>query len=128
MGGVMAAAGIVLRMLAADGTVGMLLIMLLFVAAVLFSFHILSLRLQKRQWLLQSVKMLFGDEESDAGYEFLVGLTGVSVTDINGEGSMVINDITFLAYSDCFIERGSKVRVTAVEGGRIAVVKEINEK
>ena len=116
--------GVVLRMLS-GGTPGMLLLMLLLSAGILLLSHILALLLQKRQWLYQSVNWAIGeqtDEQDD--YEFLVGLIGVATTDINEEGSMAINDVTFFVCAQHFIERGSKVCVVSVDGEKIFVKKE----
>ncbi|MCL2798286.1 MAG: hypothetical protein FWD58_09590 [Firmicutes bacterium] len=125
-GGVLIFAGVVLRMLN-RGTVGILFWMLLLVAAALLSFHIAALLLHKRAWLAHSKDLMLSEEAADPeSHEFLVGLTGLSVTDINGSGNMVINDITFLVFSDRFIERGVLLRVVAVEGERIVVQRITN--
>jgi len=120
----LAAVGVVVRMLN-GGTMSMLLWMLLLISAAVLPIHISSLFLHKRPWLYRSKVLALQEEASDPdNYEFLVGLIGITVTDVNDSGSMVINDITFFVSSARFIERGSDVRVVAVEGERILVVKE----
>ena len=126
LGAVLVFSGILLRSLSAPHP-GVLFVLLFFAAAVLLVAHILKLNFQKRGWLYQSVRLAISEpEEGAAGemYEFLIDCGGVALTDIDGQGKVVINDVTFVVRADGFIARGEKVRVEAVDGGAIFVTKE----
>ena len=65
---------------------------------------------------------------TDENYEFLLDCAGIALTDIDEQGKVNINDITFLVRSNNFIGRGEKISVTEVDGGDIFVTKIINNK
>lgn len=121
LGIVLLATGIVLRMLA-DGSVGMLFIMLFAVAAIVFALHILMLVLQKRDWLSASLMLTDFSEVSGAEkYAQLVGREGITTTAVMPEGHMSMNETNFYVTSLVPIEKGVKVRVTQVDGSSIIV-------
>lgn len=123
VGGVGAAlivTGIVFRMLM-RGTVGMLFIMVLFIAGVLMFFHTLMLRIQKKDWLTHSLALLIQKGEKVKPYEFLVGMTGISTSMINPIGHMTINDVNFLVTSATTIEINKRVKVVEASGDKIIV-------
>jgi membrane-bound ClpP family serine protease len=128
-GGVLIVAGIVLRMLN-GGDTAVLFLLLLSIGTVLLAAHLLILRVQKRRWLYQSLRLaLERERERNAGIthtlsrEFILGQSGVAVTDINGEGNVVIDGITVLVHAQSYIERGCRVRVRLVENGKVFVEK-----
>jgi membrane-bound ClpP family serine protease len=126
-GSVLAVAGTVLRMLNGGGA-GTLFFILLFSSLVLFISHLLILRFQKKQWLCQSLNEAIGNVNKSAkSFDFLLGLSGIATDDIIKAGNVTIDNSTFFAASDSFIEKGSPVTVTAVDGEKIFVTKTLDK-
>lgn len=111
---------IALRMIA-GGTPGMLFFMLFLVAAVLFAMHLFMLALHKREWLMLSSGIADEESYADAKYSYLVGLCGVTTTEVAPNGHMSINDINFYVTAAEPIEAGVSVTVREVNGDKIVV-------
>lgn len=118
-GGVVTSLAIVLRMLS-DAGIGTLFLMLFIAAFVLLAAHLLMLALHKREWLLLSTGIT-DDDGSDTEYSYLIGLCGVTTTEVNPSGHMSINDINFYVSADEYIEQGVEVTVKQVSGANIIV-------
>jgi len=125
LGAMLVFSGMLLRSLMYGFSPGMLLIMLVIIAVLLLSAHLIKLNVQKKEWLYQSIRIAVNEAQAqDDTYEFLIDCAGTAITDIDEVGKVSINDITFSVHADNFIALGEKVRITAVEGGKIFVVKE----
>lgn len=113
------ALGLTLRMLS-GGTIGMLFVLTAIIAAVLFAAHAIMLKVHKRLWLYQSLEQnrLRGVK---GNYGFLIGLEGVTTTEVAPLGHMSINEVNFFVTSQEIIGKGERVRVTEVEGDKIIV-------
>jgi membrane-bound serine protease (ClpP class) len=62
-------------------------------------------------------------EKADTGMEGMLGLKGEARTDIQATGQVFLHGEYWSAWSDEPIEKGERIRVTAVEGLRLKVTK-----
>jgi len=120
-GGILLFAGVLLSVIAFPHP-ATIFFLLLFLAAILLVADLFRLRLQKRGWLFQALRLAVSEETEFAEtYEFLADAFGIAITNIEKTGKIEINDIAFSVFSDKFIPQGAVVQIEAVDGEKIFV-------
>ncbi|MCM1367236.1 MAG: hypothetical protein NC184_00245 [Roseburia sp.] len=110
-------AAFVTRML--YGSAGEAYVFVLMTAVLIFAVHIVALGTQKRDWLRVARIEKAGERSRKFGN--LIDKIGVATTDIDLTGSVTINDVNLVVYSDSRIAAGEKVRIVRVSHDRITV-------
>lgn len=125
-------AGIVLRVIKGDGSpLAQIFILLFFIAVLVSLSFVVMVELSKRGYVSRSPLFQKGTavdvERSEAteDYKTLIGKEGVAETYLRPIGKAQIEGATYdvVAGGAFFLPRGTKIKVSAVEGIRIIVVK-----
>ena len=131
-GSLLLLAGIILRVVKGDGNPLAQIFILLFLIAILVSLSfVVMVELSKRGFISRSPLFQRGTavdlERSEAteDYKTLVGKAGIAETYLRPVGKAQIEGITYdvIAGGAFFLPRGTKIKVSAVEGVRFTVVK-----
>lgn len=101
------------------GSAGEAFVFVLITCVVLFCVHIIALITQKRDWL--RVSRIEKTGERTRRYGKLIDSIGVAITPIDLTGSVNINDVNLVVYSDTPIEQGEKVRIVKIAVDKIIV-------
>ena len=101
------------------GNAGVAFMFILFTAILLFAVHAVSLFTQKREWL--RVARLEKESERSRKYVKLIDSIGVASTPINMTGSVAINDINLVVFSETPIAKGESVRIVKITSDKILV-------
>lgn len=101
------------------GTPGVAFMFVLVTAVVLFAVHGVALVTQKRDWL--KVARIEKAGERNKRYAGLMDGIGVANTPIDLTGSVTINDVNLVVYSDSPIMQGERVRITGITQDKITV-------
>lgn len=117
LGGALTVSAFVTRMI--YGSAGEAFMFVLLTAVMLFAVHCVSLAMQKREWL--RVSRIERAGERTRKYESLLDSTGIANTPIDLTGSVTINDVNIVVYSETPIMRGERVRITEITSDRIIV-------
>lgn len=102
------------------GTTGEAFFFILFTAIAIFAVHIMSLAVQKRDWL--NVARMTRAGSRSRRLSSLVGAYGVASTSIAFTGNVIVNDINLVVYSETPIAIGERVCISEVTPDRITVV------
>ncbi len=92
---------------------------------ILFGLHIVALSTQKRDWLRVSRLERTGTVKSRK-FGSLVGSIGIANSPIVFTGSVTVDDVNLVVYSEVPISAGERVRITKVSHDKITVVPEID--
>jgi membrane-bound ClpP family serine protease len=131
-GSLLLLAGIVLRVIERDGNPFVQIFILLFLIAILVSLSfVIMVELSKRGFISRSPIFQKGtavDVERSEGtedYKSLIGKEGVAETYLRPVGKAKIGGVVYDVVADgaFFLPKGTKVKVSAIEGVRIIVVK-----
>ncbi len=80
--------------------------------AIIMGTHLVMLYLTKREWINR-----YSEKSSDT----LIGLEGVTTTEVQGNGHMAIGSTNIFVSSEKSIEKGKKVRIIKIDGDKIFV-------
>lgn len=131
LGGILAVAGIVLRVIVGDGNAFAQIFILLFIYMIIIVVAFLIMVFaSKRGWLKRSpliMKSTAVSETFSAGtenYNSLIGKRGVATTDLRPTGKVSIDGGLYDVVTDGFyIKKDESVVVSNVEGGKITVTR-----
>lgn len=101
------------------GSAGEAFMFVIITAALLFAVHIVSLFMQKRDWLRVARIQRAGERSRRFGS--LIDSIGVANTPIDLTGNVTINDVNLVVYSERPIARGERVRITRITADKIMV-------
>lgn len=122
LGVVLLGAAFATRML--YGSAGEAFMFVLFTAVLLFAVHVVALATQKRDWLRVARMEKAGARSRK--YDTLIDSIGVANTPIDLTGSVTVNDVNLVVFSDTPIGAGERVRIIGVTPEKIIVERAIS--
>lgn len=89
---------------------------------ILVAFSIIKLAINR----VKAIKRVCQESEIEEESSELIGEVGVATTDLKPHGQISINDFSYTASCDSFIQKGAKIQIVDIKGSNF-IVKELKE-